>query len=121
MIIRSCWIEYKGRRILLRDYSNLAGNEGVKAINENMARFFPEGEKDLLVLVNITNSAINKESLFAMKKAARKIRPLVKKTAIVGTEAIHKFFINIITSASGLSVKTFNTAEEAKDWLVEDS
>jgi len=53
-----------------------------------------------------------------MKEVLTLDRPYVKKSAWVGTESLPHVFYENIKSFSQRDFPTFNTREEAMDWLV---
>ena len=119
MADRIRWIEHKGKSILFLDYSDLHGDEYIKTIKETEDFIINLGNYDLLVLNDITNSYADKFSYEAGKETAEKIKPYVRKDAIVGLTTVKETLLKVIGMFSDLVIKPFDTIEEAKDWLVE--
>lgn len=115
-------IQHKEKEIYFIDYSHIkTSKEFLKTIKE--AGAFREkvkamGKKDLLILVDITDSHFNIEILDELKKAGRIIKEISRKEAIVGVTGYKKILLQIVQTFSDLHFNMFNTTEEAKNWLV---
>ena len=112
------WITYKGKEILIHDYTNLLPKQ-IGPLVEAVAHItFETGKKNLLVIVDISNSYGNKEDVNAFKTAGKVYRLIVKKTAVLGITGLKKILINVVSKFSKIDAKQFNSIEEAKEWLV---
>lgn len=115
-------IEHKGIEIIYIDYQNLKKAEEfekkVKATVER-AKFYRENDiKDLLVLTDLRGAFIVGEASKYLKESTKLGKPFVKKSAVIGITGAKKVILNIINRFSGYQTKAFDTAEEAKDWLI---
>ncbi len=66
---RTKWMDYKGKKIIHIDYTNLAGDEMIKYIDYNTEFYSNLDETDLLTLVDFTNAFASKTNLDALKKS----------------------------------------------------
>jgi hypothetical protein len=114
------FIEHKSKRILLVDVSHCNA-----ADVERISRFVPsflssEPKGSVLVLGDFTGAEVNKQAAERLKQDTVFDRPYIKRSAWVGTAAIpHVLFENIKTF-SQRELPSFNTREEAMDWLVKE-
>ena len=117
-------IQYKKKEIYFIDYSNIkTSEEFLKTIKETGAfreKVKSMGKKDLLILVDITDSYLNIEILDELKKAGRIIKDISMKEAIVGITGYKRILLQIIQTFTNLHFNVFNTTEEAKNWLIKE-
>ncbi|HXZ33901.1 MAG TPA: hypothetical protein VEH30_16615 [Terriglobales bacterium] len=112
------FIEHKGQKIFLIDFSNCSPEE-VKKIAELAPRFVTKHPKgSLLLLADFTGAQFDREAVTAMKEGTVFDRPHIKKSAWVGTDNLPKIFYEHIKVFSQRELPTFNAREEAMDWLV---
>jgi len=117
------YVMYKGKELLLIDYSNMDAQTCIDQINYNNASLKAEGDagkRDTLQLVDVTGTFGTPEVIDALKAAAKLMQPYTKKTAVIGVVGIKKVLINAVNMFSGLGARTFDTPEEGKEWLIKD-
>jgi len=112
------WVEYKGAEILLNDYSNLTGENFIETLQVLTEHFLKQEKKDILLLLDVRNSYSNKEIIEALNKASKRIKPFVKKSAVIGVTGVKKILLNVINKVSSLGANPFSSEEDAKEWLV---
>lgn len=125
---RVIWQTYKKKEILLGDYSYITSqDEYVKVIRQATAKSikeiktrFENPDHAVLMLIDIRNSIIGTETLSVFKENAKKIRPFIKKVAVLGIQGVRKILLESVVWFSGLDAKPFDSLEEAKDWLVSE-
>ena len=115
---RARWIEHRGQRVLLHDYSELSGYDYVQAIQERVASLTGSGLVDVPLLLDVTESFVNKEALAAFKQAGVDVRPHVRKIAVVGVSGLQKYFLHLVNQFSAVGAEPFDTRAQALDWLV---
>lgn len=117
-------LNHKGKNILIFDMSNF-NNEQI----EDQNIFFNEAKdwlynidalpNSILMLVDPQNSKATSESSQIIKDIMNNFcKPLVKKMAIISTNKMQSIFINTYKRISGNEIETFNTKDEALEWLV---
>ena len=111
------WINYKGKEILLDDYTNLQGDyvEIIEALTNHLIN---SGKKEILLLIDLNNSYTNKAVVNAFTEAGKRVRPVVKRTAVLGITGVKKVLLNVVNKLSSIDANPFSTEEDAKDWLV---
>lgn len=110
-------IEYKGKQILLHDYSNLKGDELMSVLRKASSMVDKRGS-DLNILTDVRGVFATKEAMDELKGLAKKATPYVRKSAVVGVEGIKKVFLDAVRMVTGRQIKAFSTVEDAKEWLV---
>jgi len=110
-------LKHNGKTVILHDYRNLEGPDYVKAVEFNGEQGKNLDLPERLVLIDVTDSVVDKEVLKAFKRVSRNAASKVSKTAVVGVTGIQKLFIRTISTFSNLDVKSFDTQEDAKNWL----
>ncbi len=110
-------VEYKGKRILLHDYSNLKGDELISVLREASSMVDKRGP-DLNILTDVRGVVASKEAMDELKGLAKKATPYVRKSAVVGIQGIKKVFLDAVRMVTGRQIKAFSTVEGAKEWLV---
>lgn len=118
------FIQHKGKEIYYVDYSNIKTNEEflaiIKQTNAFREKTKAEGKKNLLMLVDITGSFVYGDVLEQIKKASKQTKELTAREAVVGVTGGKKILLKIVQTFSNMSLKIFDSVEEAKDWLVSE-
>ena len=114
------FIDHKGKKILLVDFSNCLARDV-----ENITRAVPDHvtvqpRGSVLVLTDFTGAAFDQDALRAMKETAVFDKPFVKKSALIGTQSLPRDFHEAMTSYSRRELLIFKSREEALDWLAAD-
>ena len=112
------WISYKGKDILYDDYTNLQGDEFVETIEALTNHLMDSGKQEILLLIDLNNSYTNKAVVNAFTEAGKKVRPVVKRTAVLGITGVKKVLLNVVNKLSSIDANPFSTEEDAKEWLI---
>ncbi len=110
-------LTYKEKIVFVHDYSNLAGDEYANAILENAKAAGAEKADSRLVLIHATNTVVNKNVMKTYKVLAKKTSSKLSRTAVVGATGIQKVFISTIVKLFKLNVRSFDTRDDALEWL----
>jgi len=116
-------IKYKGKKIFFIDNTGLQGEEVMKNTEFGKETIINSGNKETLLLLNMTDVAITRKIDTEMTQLGKETLPFVKKNAIVGMSVGAKKYLaqTFIKSTEKMAdQKLFYTVEEAKDWLIED-
>ena len=114
------FITHQGKQILFIDASNCSAAELLKLSRVVPLHVMPEPRSSVLLLADFTGAQFDREAITSLKESAVFDRPHLKKSAWVGTENLPRVFYEHIKSFSQRELPTFNTREEAMDWLVQD-
>lgn len=121
--MKSHWIEHKGKRIFLADYSSLGDNfdairaEGRYVIEELMKN--PGGTALVISDLHDTHASIANSNEF--KKILAQSSGIVAKRAVIGLTSTTRYFVNTLIHLAGKgSLVQFDSLEKALDWIVEE-
>ena len=118
MMERAKYIKYKGKQILLYDFSNLGTEAAIQLMDycPNMSRNMPP--QSIYTLTDVTGLSFNEQLTEAFKSLAQHNKPYVIAGAVVGVAAWKKVFYFAALRVSGRkNLQLFNNVEEAKEWL----
>ena len=117
---RTRFIEHKGRRILLLDYTGVQKvDEALPEIQRTKEVVASQPKGSLLVMTVVGNARYNSEVLAAMKELAAHNGPYVKASAVVGMGGLHRIAYQAVILFSRRVIKTFDQEDAALDWLVQ--
>lgn len=114
------FIEHRGRRILLQDFSGITDpDEALATIDEAIAfvdELTPDGS--LLVLTITLGSHYNREVMDGLKALGQHHTPYIRASAVVTDSGLHRVGIWAVSKFTGREIESFSDPEKAKDWLV---
>jgi len=114
------FIAHKGKRVLLIDFTNCTPEE-VKSISDEAREIISVQPQDsVLVLADFTGAQFSRDAVTRIKEGTNYARPYVKRAPWVHTENIPKVFYNAIKTFSRREFPTFESREQALEFLVED-
>lgn len=115
------FIAHKQHKVLLIDLSN-CNPEQVKQICRLVPSYVkPEPRGSVLLLADFSGATFDKDAIGSLKEATVYVRPQLKRSAWVGVEGLPKVYYENIKSFSQRDLPTFNSREEALEWLVENA
>ena len=115
---RTRFIEHRGVRILLLDYSGLRDpQETLREIAKSRQLVARQPANSLLTLTHVKDARYNSEILQAMKELATHNKPYVKAAAVVGMSGIHRAVYQTVLLFTRRNIRAFDGLEEASDWL----
>jgi hypothetical protein len=112
------WISYQFKEILFNNRSGLRNNDIMENSKEAVDFIKSCGKKDILYLVDNSNTIIVPEVRDFIKKSAKEIDPYVKKTAVIGTNNAQRIMLNVYSAVTGMNIHVFDDPESAKKWLI---
>ncbi len=112
------FVEHKGKRILLVDFTNASAHDMMLLLEELRETVAREPRGSLITFSDWTGATVDHAVAMKVKEVLTLDRPFVKKTAWVGTESIPHAFMENFHTFSQREIVTFKTREEAMDWLV---
>jgi len=110
--------DHRDKRILFIDFSYCELEEVVKIVKQTKELVAKEPPKSLLTLTNCKGIQVNSLMTKVLKELTEFDKPFVKAAAVVGLDVVRKIQFDIILKFSGRNISTFNSIEEAKDWLI---
>lgn len=119
---RGSFIVHNDKEIYFIDYTNLKQEEefleAIKSTNAFREKVKASGKKDLLMLVDVTNSYVYGQVFSEIKRSAKLTQDITRRTAVVGVTGVKKTLLDMMNAFTTLNVKPFDNIEEAKNWLV---
>jgi hypothetical protein len=114
------FIAHKGKQILLVDFTNCTPEE-VKSVADEARRIITaQPQNSVLVLADFTGAQFSRDAATRIKEVATYDRPYVRRVAWVHTETLPKVFYDAIKAFSQREFPTFETREQALEFLTED-
>ena len=119
---RTRFIEHKGHRILLLDYSGIQkGEEAMAAIERSKEVVATQPRGSILVMTVVRDARYNSTVLQALKDMTAHNAPYVKASALVGMGGLHRIAYQAVILFSRRKIQTFDTEAQALDWLVQQA
>ena len=110
-------IQHNGKTIILHDYTGLSGQAYIDAVEYNGRAGELLQLHDRMILMDVTDSIVDKEIMKVFKRVSKKASPNLSKTAVVGATGIQKMFLQTVAAFANLEVKTFDNRNDAVIWL----
>ena len=114
------FIEHKGKQILLIDVSHCSADEVAQIARVVPSYVTSEPRGSVLLLADFTGAEFDRIAIDRLKEGTVFDKPHLKRSAWVGVESLPKVFYEHIKSFSRRDLPTFQTREEAMDWLVSE-
>jgi hypothetical protein len=114
------FIKHQGKEILLVDFSDGRKEQILLLLNQIQATIAQHSRNSVLTLADFTGAQVDKAVATRIKEVLTLDRPFVKRSAWVGTKSLPKVFYENFKTFSQRDFPTFETREEAMDWLVKD-
>ncbi len=113
------FIEYKGRRILIEDYSGLSPKTIGPYLQQAKELISKEPPASVRAIVNVTDAKFDTEVAAMMKEFVKENTPFIKASAIFGLAGLQSVIYRTIVTVTGRSnLKVCGSEQEAKDYLV---
>jgi len=114
------FIEHKGQRVLLFDYSNLTDEREMLIVIARRKKVVSEQPPaSLLTLADVTGARFSREAMEKAKEAAVLDLPFVKRAAVVGaTTGRQQAQLEAAEMFAMRQWTRFDTREQALDWLI---
>lgn len=114
------FIKHKGQAIFLIDFSHCQGKDMLVLLDQVRADVAKHAPGSVLTLADFSGAKIDKAVATKIKEVLLLDRPYVKKSAWVGTDSLPHVFYENFKNFSQRDFPTFETREEAMDWLVRE-
>lgn len=120
--MKSHWVEHKGIRVFIADFSNFGDNtEAVqKECDEIVVELKKEPLKSTRVISNATGTNATIHTVRVLKGILAKSNAYVSKRATVGVKGGRRFVLAVFNEVAAVPLEPFDTMEQALDWIVKD-
>jgi len=112
------FVKHKGQVIFLIDFSHCRGKEMLLLLDQVRADVARHVPGSVLTLADFSGAQVDRAVATKIKEVLVLDRPYVKKSAWVGTDSLPHVFYENFKNFSQRDFPTFETREEAMDWLV---
>ena len=115
---RTHFIEHRGVRILLLDFSHVMNDEvALGAIMEAKSVVAAQPRGSLLTLTNVEGSHFDSAIIAALRDLAEHNRPYVRAGAVVGLSGLMRVVFTTLVHLTGRDLRAFDQMEDAKEYL----
>ncbi len=114
------FIEHRGKSIMMVDLSHCSPDQILALLEEFRDKVTSQSPNSLLILADFTDANFDKSVITRMKELLVLDRPYVKHAAWVGTKSLPHVYYENFKSFSKRELPSFDTREEALEWLVKD-
>ncbi len=115
------FIEFGGKKILFIDIANADLETIVAVTKETKQLIIKEPLNSVLTITNVDGISVSFGTIRVLKDLAVSNKPYVKASAAIGLNSVQKVQLDIIMKFSGRNFPTFNTFNDAAEWLVSQS
>ncbi len=116
------FLQHRGQKVLLLDYSNLDdAAEMLTMIECRRAIVAAQPADTVLTLTEVTGAKFPRVVLTKIKEATVFDRPHVRRAALVGVDDSMTAALDAVKAFSARQWKIFPTRDEALDWLVSEA
>ena len=108
---------YKNKKMLVLDFSNLSGEAVFKLLNESKLFISKQPKNSILALINITNLKYDMDTLNTFKEYITNNEKYVLASAIYGASFFQCMAIQTFSKSASMPIKICKNQLAAKDWL----
>jgi hypothetical protein len=113
------FVDYKGKRILLEDFSNILDEDELIRLIEKAGKVVQSQAKgSVLVVVDLTNSRYSPRVTQESKQIAAGNTPYIHASTLVGVKGLMDIVVRGINAFTGRKLMVFGSREEAMEWLI---
>jgi hypothetical protein len=121
--MKSHWVEHKGKRVFISDFSNFRDDgAGVHAECQAIkSELEIEPLHSVLALTNVEGTFANEDIMKALVELVPVTNKRVKRRALIGVAGFRRHFIYALAKVVGdINFTVFDTLPEALDWIVKE-
>ena len=114
------FIAHNGKQILVVDFTDCTPEEVQSVLDEARWIITAQPQNSVLVLADFTGAQFSRDAVDRIKEVTTHDCPYVKRAAWVHTESLPKVLYDAIKTFSQREFPTFETREQALEFLVRD-
>jgi hypothetical protein len=115
---RTQLLDYKGKKILFIDFSNLKSIEEIREITQDAQKYIhAQPPMSVFTLTSVEETHFNSEIKEMFTDYIKSNKPFVKASAITGVTGLKLVMYNGMMKISGRDTRAFPSLEQAKAWL----
>lgn len=113
------FIDFKDKKILYLDFSGCSFEELTAMVGKSVGLIDKQPEHSLLVLINIKNAPAERGTGSLVQSYADHNKRFIKAAAIIGLDENTRPIFEKAKTYSEQAITVFETATEAKEWLIQ--
>ena len=115
---RTYFIEHRGVRILLLDFSRVMDSDmALRTIAQAKEVVAGQPHDSLLTLTTVEGSHFDSSIVTALRDLAEHNRPYVRAAAVVGLSGLMRVVFSTLVHLTGRNMRAFDRMEDARDYL----
>lgn len=115
---RARFVDHRGKRVYVIDASGLGYEQIVELADQVALDVRAQPPASVLTITHVKDAVLDRRMMEKLRWLADGNRPHVKAACVTGLGPLHKFVFNTVRILTRREFKTFDTIEQAKDWLV---
>ncbi len=113
------FIEYKGKQILLEDFTGIHNEDEFIALLDRAAQVVQsQPPKSVLVLVDLTRARFSERISRSSKTTTANNTPYIRASVLVGVSGLMEIMMRAVSTFAHRELVAMRTREEALEWLV---
>jgi hypothetical protein len=117
---RAQFIEHKGKKIFVLDFSNCQPSDMHPLIDECARQVRTQPKKSVYTITIASGAKFDYEVVDKLKLLTRDNEPHVIKSAVVGMSGLQQVVLMIVSSFSSRNFDLFDSADKAKAFFAAD-
>lgn len=119
---RITFIDLGGRAVLFLNFADLKDIEEIRmTAGEGKETVRQQGINNLITLTDITGMHFNNSIKDIFQDLASHNKPYVSMGAVAGITGLNRILYNGLMKITGRNLKGFQTLQDARDWLINNS
>ena len=111
------FIQHRGKRIYFIDAEGLSSEQVVKLADRAAADIRAEPKGSVLTITHVKDSKVDQRLMQVLRALMEGNAPYVKAGCVTGLGAFHRMVFYTVKALTRRDLKTFDSVEEAKDYL----
>ncbi len=113
------FVDYKGQRVLIEDFSNLTPGPEFFAVIETAQRIITsQPPKSVLAVLDASGTRFNTEVINRMKDFVKANSPYIRCSAVVGVTGLLNVALMTLSNVRGQSFKSFDDRASALEFVI---
>ena len=117
---RARFVEHKGKKIFVLDFSNCQPSDMHACIDECASQMRSQPKKSVYTITIATGAKFDSEVVDKLKKLTKENEPHVIKSAVVGATGMQQVVLMIVSNFSSRKFELFDSVEKAKEFFASD-
>jgi hypothetical protein len=121
MTERARFIEHKGKKIFVLDFSNCQPSEMLALVDECARQVRSQPKKSIYTVTIATGAKFDFDVVNKLKQLTSENEPYVIKSAVVGMTGMQQVVLMIVSNFSNRKFELFDSVEKAKEFFASET